>query len=322
MTGNKKELGFFLGCLMPNRYPFVETATKAVMAQFDYELVDLEGAGCCPAPGVFRSFDVDTWLVLGARNICIAEERGVDIVTGCNGCFGTLLEINHMLQHDAKKKVMVNAHLAKIGKEFKGTQKVRHIIDVLYNDIGVQTIADRVKYKLPVRIGAHAGCHLTKPAEIRPWGQKVEDFKGFDELIEATGATSVPYKDKNMCCGAGGGVRAAAKEVAIDFTREKLTNMKAAGVDAVVLCCPFCMMQFDVGQVEINNVWKDMLPNGESFKIPVIYYTQLLGLAMGINPFQLGLVMKHDIKGVPPFTPITTFLEKTKRVLAKTGVQV
>jgi heterodisulfide reductase subunit B len=294
-----------------------------VFDAFDIDLVDLEGAGCCPAPGVFRSFDVDTWMVLGARNICISEEKGIDLVTGCNGCYGTLLEINHILKNDAKKRAMVNMHLAKIGKEFKGSINVRHVIDVLYNDVGIDAITDRVRYKIPVKVAAHSGCHLTKPAEIRPWHGKIDDFTAFDELIEATGAESIPYKDKFMCCGAGGGVRTAANPVSADFTREKLTNMKAAGADAVVLCCPFCMLQFDVGQNEVNKNFPDLLPNGEPFKIPVIYYTQLLGMAMGMNPYDLGLLVnKGDLQGVPPFTSIDSFLEKTKRILAKEGAEI
>jgi len=320
MSEKQKKLAFFLGCVIPNRYPMVETSIKRVFAEFDYELLDMKGAGCCPAPGVFRSFDIDTWLVLAARNISIAEELGTDIVTGCNGCYGTLLEANHILTHNVSKREKVNQHLGKIGKEFRGTIRVRHIIEVFYNDIGVQAVKDKIRYRLPLKVAAHAGCHLVKPAGIRPWGGKTENFTAFDELIESTGAESVDYNEKNMCCGAGGGLRSAMKEVALDFTREKLEGIRQAGADIICVCCPFCEMQFDLGQVEINTIFKDLNSSGQPFQIPVIYYTQLLGLALGINPHDLGLIVNHNLKSVPPYTPIDPFLHKLRRTLSKFGV--
>ena len=110
-----------------------------------------------------------------------------------------------------------------------------------------------------------------------------------------------------------GAVRSAIKEVSLDFTREKLGNMKDAGVDAIITACPFCHLQLDLGQFEVNNVFKEEI--GEPFKIPVIYTTQLLGLAMGIDPNLLGLVKNHDLGGVPPFISIEPFLNIVKEQL-------
>ncbi len=101
------------------------------------------------------------------------------------------------------------------------------------------------------------------------------------------------------------------KEVSVDFTREKLTNMRDAGVDAIVVCCPFCLLQLDLGQTEVNNLFKDQI--GEPFQIPVIYITQLLGLAMGMDPYKLGFLKTPKVKGVPPYVPFesifTQYLE-------------
>lgn len=104
-----------------------------------------------------------------------------------------------------------------------------------------------------------------------------------DALVEITGAKSIEYKDKMMCCGFGGGMRARDIEIALDTTREKLTNMISAGVDCVVNPCASCHLEFDRGQVEIGHAF------GNSFNLPVLYYTQLLGLALGFNPRDLGL---------------------------------
>jgi len=312
MASNELKFALFLGCVIPNRYPFIERATRAVCEKFKIELIDMKGASCCPAPGVFRGFDIDTWLVIGARNIVIAEELGVDITLMCNGCYGSLLEVNHTLKHDKEKKRMVNEHLAKIGKEYKGSIEIRHIVDIFYNDIGVEKIRNRTKYgrktPLNLNLALHYGCHLTKPKEIRPWGTDVENPTFFDELVEFSGCKSLNYKDKHMCCGAGGGVRGAFKELSLDYTREKLENISAANADAIITCCPFCHLQFDLGQVEVNNIFKDKI--SAPFNIPVLYFTQLIGLAMGMTPEELGMKASPDLKGVPPFTPVKPILKK------------
>jgi heterodisulfide reductase subunit B len=300
-----RDYDYYLGCVGPNRYPQIEAATQLVFQKVGINLHDMKGASCCPAPGVFRSFDIPTWLAIAARNITIAEQDKRDIAVICNGCFGTLLEANHIMQTEADKRKSTNAVLAKVNREFKGTSKVRHILDILYNDIGVNAVADLAVNPLRgIKVAVHYGCHLLKPSAIRPWG-KNERPRFFDELVEATGAESVDYKDKYMCCGAGGGVRTVVKDISLDFTREKLANMKEAGVDCVVDACPFCHLQFDLGQVEIKQIFQ------QEYNIPVLYYTQLLGLAMGLSPYDLGLLPTADKPaGTSPFTSTKPFMDK------------
>ncbi|MHA1821127.1 MAG: CoB--CoM heterodisulfide reductase subunit B [Promethearchaeota archaeon] len=311
---NKKlAYSFYLGCVIPNRYPMIEEATRNVLNEFGVDLIEMNGATCCPAPGVFRSFDIPTWETIGARNITIAENNGKNILTMCNGCYGTLLEVNHQLKTDPIKRKFVNTQLKKINREFKGTIKVEHIIEVLYYDIGLETIKEHALKKLGLKCAIHYGCHLLKPAEIRPWGGETEDPKFFDELVEAIGCESVEYKDKQMCCGAGGGLRSAVKEASLDFTRHKLEMIREAGADCIVLACPFCHLQFDLGQMEVNNIFREQI--GEPFEIPVFYYTQLLGLSMGLTPDQCGLVKHHNMKGVPPFISQEKALRKVYDVL-------
>jgi heterodisulfide reductase subunit B len=312
LTKTNPKFALFLGCVIPNRYPFIERATRSVFEKLNIDLIDMEGASCCPAPGVFRGFDIDSWLVIGARNITIAEELGLDIALMCNGCYGSLLEVNHTLKHDKEKLKMVNGHLAKIGRSFKGNVKIRHVVDILYNDVGVEKIKNRTKYgrkyPLNLKLSVHYGCHLIKPAEIRPWDQEVEGPTFLDELVEISGCKSLNYKDKFMCCGAGGGVRGSFKEVSLDFTREKLENIAKTGADAIITACPFCHLQLDLGQVEVNNIFKDKI--SVPFRIPVLYFTQLIGLALGMSPEELGLIRSPDLKGVPPFIPVEKILYK------------
>jgi len=150
----------FLGCIMPLRYPGIETATMEVAKVLEMDMEVLEKTSCCPAPGVFRSFDENTWLALGARNLALAEEKGSEIVTVCNGCFGSLWEVANLIQKDEKKKEYANSILKGIGKQYNGGAKVRQFAEVLYVDIGLDAIASKVTKKLDhIKAAVHYGCH-------------------------------------------------------------------------------------------------------------------------------------------------------------------
>ncbi|HEX9907976.1 MAG TPA: CoB--CoM heterodisulfide reductase subunit B [Thermoplasmata archaeon] len=275
---------FFLGCIMPLRYPGIESSTREVMKSLGVELVDMQGASCCPAPGVMRSFDQTYWLAVAARNLAIAEKMGTDVLTICNGCFDTLFEVAYKLNHDPELRKKINKTLRDAaGMEYNGTVNVRHFVELLYRDVGTEAIKARVKSGKNLRAAVHYGCHFLKPSNIK----KIDDAERphvFDDIVEAAGMTSVAYKDKGMCCGAGGGVRARTPDVALKMTKENLTNMTAAGVDVIVDCCPFCHLQYDSGQVQLKE-----------FKIPVLHLSQLLGMAFGLDKEKLGLEV-HQTK--------------------------
>ncbi len=277
-----KAYALFLGCMIPNRYPGIELAMRNIAPALGIELKDMEGASCCPAPGVFKSFDKATWLTLAARNLVIAESMGTDILTLCNGCYGTLKEANEILKSDSAQKDKVNAALAEVKKEFKGTIQVRHIAEVLYRDFGPSKLNELVKRPLPLNVAVHYGCHLLRPTKYREI-KSSERPRFLDEMVEALGAKSLAYKDKMLCCGAGGGVRTASLDVSLDMAREKLQNVKNAGADLIVTPCGFCVFQFDRGQVELRD------KTGQVFDMPVLHYVQFLGLALGLPPEKLGV---------------------------------
>ena len=273
---------FFLGCITPLRYPGIEAATRLVMKQFNIELVEMEGASCCPAPGVFGSFDIWNWLCIAARNLSIAEEKGVDITLVCNGCYGTLQEASYLLEDEGKRNE-VNDTLSKINRRYTGQVKVKHIIEVLMEDVGFERIRSQISIPFKrLRVATHYGCHYLKPSKIRRHGSP-ENPRHLDDFVTALGAESVHYRDKLMCCGAGGGVRSAELDVALDFTLEKVQNMTEAGAECILTPCAFCHFQFDTGQVELKE--RGVLKE----PIPVIFVTQLVGLALGIPPKKLGL---------------------------------
>jgi heterodisulfide reductase subunit B len=179
---------------------------------------------------------------------------------------------------DDKKREEINKNLAEIGMKYNGGTKVKHFVDVLMNEVGVEEIAKKVKNKQDkLKIAVHYGCHFLKPHKLKG----IEDPERptiLDKLVEAVGAESVDYMDKNLCCGAGGGVRARVPELAMGMTKQKLDNIKTAGANTIVNPCPFCHLQYDRGQ-------KDL---GDEYSIPVLHLSQLYGLALGVDKKKLG----------------------------------
>jgi len=267
---------FFLGCIAPLRYPGVEKSTRDVCTKLGIELVDLKDASCCPAPGVIRAFSKETWIAAAARNLALAEKEGLDILTICNGCYGSLFDAAHELHEDPELLARVNKILAEIGMEYKGTTKVRHFAEVIYRDIGLEKVKEAVTKPLDYQVAAFYGCHFLKPSKIKSLDDP-ENPRMLDDLVEAVGAKSMPRRQKLMCCGAGGGLRSAFGETAMKFTKENLDNIKESGAQYIIDVCPFCHLQFDQGQKELG------------YSIPVLHLAQLYGVAMGMDAKDLGL---------------------------------
>jgi heterodisulfide reductase subunit B len=283
MTEVPKAYAYFLGCITPNRYPGIEAATKKILKEFGIETKEMIGASCCPAPGVFGSFDMHTWLPVAARNLAIAEEMGLEIVVTCNGCYGSLQEADHLLKEHPKLKEKVNEVLGKFGREYKGTTKVNHSIVILHDVIGLDRLKEKIKKPLTgVNVAVHYGCHFLKPREVRGHGSSETPYI-LEDLVKVTGAKEVDYKDKLMCCGAGGGNRTADTVQSLEWMRQKIVSAIEAGADCMVHPCAFCHLQLDRGQAELEKAY------GIFFNFPILFATQLLGLAMGLSVKEVGL---------------------------------
>jgi heterodisulfide reductase subunit B len=268
---------------MPNRFPNLEASIRIVLPKLGINLEDIEGASCCPAPGVIRSFNEPTWLALAVRNLALAEMSGHDLITGCNGCYGTFKDALVEVREHPERLKEVQKVFKGMGLKFSGKVEAIHVIEAIA-EIGPERIRKEVTRKLDgIKVGVHYGCHLLKPSKNRPW-KKTQKHTFLDELVEATGADSIKYKDKNLCCGAGGGVRGSQVEVSVDIAKEKLDNLVEAGVDCIVDVCSFCHLQYEMAQAQLNKELGE-----KKYNIPVLYYTQLLGLAMGLDPAELGL---------------------------------
>lgn len=281
---------FYLGCIAPNRYPGIEAAAIKTGKKLGIELVPLKGASCCPAPGAFGSIDLDVFYAMAARNLVLAEQMKSDIALVCNGCYKSIWEVNHKLKHNDDLRDNVNEVLKEIDMEFKGTIEVYHLAELLYDPkiVGLAKIRESVTNPLTgTRIAVHYGCHLIKPKKERHFGS-TDRPTWIEEMVEALGAEAVEYRNKMLCCGAGGGVRGYDIVHALDIANEKLINLQEVKVDALTDICPFCQLQFDRGQIEIQEKF------GATYNLPVLHYSELLGLAQGMSPQELAL----DLHGI------------------------
>ena len=163
---------------------------------------------------------------------------------------------------------------------------VKHFVKVLYEDIGTKEIEKRIKRKLSnLKLAAHYGCHYLKPTDIYTNPEDPENPQSLDDLIRVTGAESVGYEKKTDCCGAG--VLAISEDLAYSLGRPKLATLAKDSVDAMVLMCPFCSVMLDDNQKKMEQKFQ------EQYNIPVLFYPQLLGLAMGLDEKALGLRMNR-----------------------------
>jgi len=191
-----EKLSLYLGCITPNRYPGIEKATKLCLERMEIDYADLPGASCCPAPGVFRSFDKATWLALASRNIVLSEEMGRNMLTICNGCYGSLVDANNELKDDPALKKSTNAHLEKIGKTFKGTVDVRHIIELLYDEPGPEKMREMVTSPLDLRVRQRALRASIIPTRWRAVEQ--EAGSGLRSLTSRLRCWSTNYRGSGM----------------------------------------------------------------------------------------------------------------------------
>lgn len=264
---------FFAGCLIPAREPQYENSVQKIAPKLGIELVAMKGVNCC-APFSIQSLDHTSWLALAARNLCLAEEMGLNIVTLCNDCYESLLMANTILKENKETRDEVNNILVDVDLEFKGKIDVKIFSDVLYEDVGLEKVKNAIKRPFNgLRVAVQPGCHLSKPKRLH-FGQRM-GVLALDELVEATGATSIPYERKEACCG--GPLRGINDEVALRVAKQKLDSMKAAGADSIVTVCPFCYLELDMGQVEIKRHVK------EEYDLPVLSFAELLRIAMGMN---------------------------------------
>ncbi len=269
------EFTFFPGCMARLKLPQVERSVRTLLEDLGVGLTDEPRFTCCPDPVVFRSGSREDWLSLAARNLSLTS--GLPIVTLCPGCASSLLEARHVLAQDEELASSVAARLRKVDLEL-ALPHVQHFLKVLSDPAIREDIAEKITKRFDgLKAGTHYGCHLVRPSNAVHF-ENPEKPTCLDELLSLTGAGPVDYEDKYLCCGRPSIDEATSGAI----VKHKLKAMKAAGCEVLIVACPFCFEQFDLGQAILER-------KGESFGIPVLYISQFLGLAMGRGPKEMGL---------------------------------
>lgn len=263
----------FIGCNIPARVQQYETSARAVLADLDVEIIDDPPFKCCGNP--IRNTDNDTWLLMAAYNLALAQDNGTRLVVLCKCCFGSLKKAAYLLDKDMGCRVRVNTLLSRDGLEYAPGMEIKHFLSVLYHDIGVDVLKEKITRSFKdLDIATHYGCHALRPSEVTEFDNPVAPVL-FDELVAATGANSIDWPLKLTCCGAP--VLGIQDSLSMDLTQRKMNDAIRAGANFLCMACPFCQMQFS----RIDSV-------------PGIIYPQLLGLAMGLEKDALGF-NKNDM---------------------------
>jgi len=267
----------FLGCAIPYRVSAYEISARKVLQKLGVELVEMPEFNCCGLP--LDPVSHETMLVLAARNLAMAEQKGLNIIALCPGCAGTLKKVSKMLKEDRALREEINKHLKEAGLEFKGTVNAKHIMQVLTEDVGLDKIKKAVVKPLTmIKVAEHNGCHILRPKKYIGFDDP-EDPQTLKTLIEATGATCLDYLDETECCGAPSvGVN---DKIALQLARDKLNHIKKVEAQALITICPFCHIMYDTNELRIEKMFNEV------YGIPVLHYPQLLGLAMGLPPEEL-----------------------------------
>ncbi|MCK4953216.1 CoB--CoM heterodisulfide reductase iron-sulfur subunit B family protein [Candidatus Bathyarchaeota archaeon] len=270
---------YFMGCQVPARVNYCDLAVRRVTKALGIELIDLQDAGCCGC--LLRSVNSKVTLALSTRIMALADKNGLDLVVLCNSCFATLREVGNFLEENPKLLMEVNELLETEGLKYKGKVEVKDILQIFYDDYGVEKIrSELTKSFKDLKVAVQYGCHLLRPSRITKFDNP-EVPHILDELVEATGAKSIYWPLKLWCCGST--TLPTDDKLGMSLARNKLMDAKEAGADCIVTTCPSCQISFDLLQPRIEKIYN------EQYNLPILYYPQLLGLAMDMSPEEVGL---------------------------------
>jgi heterodisulfide reductase subunit B len=288
-----KDFAVFWGCTIPARFPFIEKSTRLVFDDLGANVREIEGHTCCPEGVLVKSSDEDVFFTTAARNLALVEREGLDVVTPCNGCYSTFKETWSHLEVEWREKDRINERLAREDLRYDGRLKITHFAEWLADDIGAAVVGGKAVNSLwGMKLAVHYGCHLLRPSPAVNWDDPLQPKK-VEEIVAALGARVIDYSTKMQCCG-GALDRVGEREGSLAFARRKLYELQANQVDALVVVCPSCFQQFDLNQAALQRAKEDI-------NVPVLYLSELIALAYGHTPEEIGLDM-HRV-------PLDGFLE-------------
>lgn len=275
MSAERRKYAYFPGCTLHASAKEYDMSLKAIAPRLGIELIEIPDWTCCTAtPGY--TVDPFTGHVLVARNLAIAEEMGeLDVITPCSGCYKNLSKTSKALHQDPNLLSEVNKVLGE--RKITNPARVRHPIDVVVTDVGLENVPVDLPLK-ELKVASYYGCVISRP---RGGFDDPENPVSMDQLVEWLGAKAAPWTGKVRCCG--GAIFFPRPQTALDLTAKQLYRAQDVGADCVIVGCPFCHLMLDMYQGDIEK------QKGKEFNIPILYFTQLVGLAMKIDEKTLGL---------------------------------
>jgi heterodisulfide reductase subunit B len=273
------QYAYYPGCSITVNNRAYDTSTRAVCQSLGIDLVELKDWNCCGATAYMAVRELAAF-VLSARNLALTEQQGQqEMLTVCNACYMNLNKTNRYMAEEPKLREQIGAALAAGGASYSGSVKVRHLLDVLVNEVGCEAIQARATRKLEgLKVACYYGCQLSRPY---PTFDDAEQPSTMDRLLEAVGATAVPYPMKAKCCG--GMVMSTSEEVALKLVKGLLQCALDSGADIIATACPLCQVNLEGYQGRVSARF------GSKLNIPVVYFTQLVGLALGLTRQQVDL---------------------------------
>jgi heterodisulfide reductase subunit B len=271
------DLAYYPGCSGHGTSKEYDSSTRAVCAALGLNLVDIPDWSCCGSSPA-HTLDHSLAAALAARNLELVETMGLGTtVTPCPSCLTNLKAATHRIRKEAFREKVNNL----LDRPYQGSVQSLSILQVLVERIGIDAIAAKVSRPLAgLKVAPYYGCIMTRPPEIMTFDDP-ENPMAMDDIMTALGAEVVPFPLKVECCGASYGV--PRQDIVTRLSGKLLACARDCGAQAVVVACPMCQMNLDLRQEQVNKAMN------EKFQIPVIYFTQLMGLALGCTEEELGL---------------------------------
>ncbi len=273
---------YYPGCSLELSAAAYDVSAKAIAKPVDVEFMELEDWNCCGATE-YISLNKLAAYALVARNLIQAKNQKLgQLVAPCSACFLNLSKAESYLTELAALRDKINIAMEAGGMVYTpGDLKVRHLLDIFVNDVGYDRIAELVTRPLKgLRVAAYYGCLIVRPAFQGVFDDS-EHPTSLDKLVKVLGATAVDFPLKAQCCG--GHMTQISEPVAMDLLNRLLHNAAEYETDIIVTLCPMCQLNLDAYQASVNNYYKT------NYHIPILYFTQLIGLAWGMSPKELGI---------------------------------
>ena len=267
---------YYPGCSAESTARDMHQSTLAVARALGIDLVEPKGWTCC---GATAGHQTDRLLAvsLPAANLTKVQDMKLDMVVNCAACYNRMKVANHEIAtHSGIRQSVRNA----LDRDYDGSVKVRHLLEVLLEDVGLPAITRAAKRSLNgLKVACYYGCLLVRPPKILKFDDP-ENPTSLDRLVTAMGGTSLEWPSKVECCG--GGLSLSRTDVVVELTGSIIDMAASVGADCIAVSCPMCQVNLDLRQQDINK------QTGKNYQIPIVYITQLLGLCLGIGPGDLG----------------------------------